>query len=127
MAWNKKGSWVITKKETNIPVSFKSQIITQATAVANLKPSWYQAGYFIQSISIPPIGLVRIEDKINVPTKESSLFIPKIFKPNYQLKFYKPDWISQLTLTIYEDSMPLNTGTDSMATNNRNSSQSDRH
>jgi hypothetical protein len=108
MVYSKKGSWVITAKETNIPVTFKSQIITQATAISNLKPTWYQAGYFIQSIVIPPIGLVRIEDKINVPTKESSLFIPKIFKPNYQLKFYKADWIDSLKLTIYEDSMPLN-------------------
>jgi hypothetical protein len=120
MSWIKKGSWVITKKETLIPVSFKSQIITQAAGIPNLKASWYQAGYFIQSISIPPIGLVRIEDKINVPTKESSLFIPKIFKPNYQLKFYKPDWISQLTLTIYEDSMGLNTAVDSIVFPNQN-------
>jgi hypothetical protein len=114
MSWNKKGSWVITTKETDIPVAFKSQIITQASAIANLKPSWYQAGYFIQSIVIPPIGLVRIEDRINVPTKESSLFIPKIFKPNYQLKFYKPDWISKLTLTIYEDSMATFQGQDNL-------------
>jgi hypothetical protein len=107
MSWNKKGSWVITKKETGIPISFKSQIITQASNILDLKPTWYWAGYFIQCLNIAPIGLVRIEEKIDVPTKESSLFIPKIFKPNYQLKFYKADWIDSLRLTIYEDSMPL--------------------
>lgn len=107
MTWNKKGSWVITKKETNIPISFKSQIITQTSNILDLKTTWYWAGYFIQCLNIPPIGLVRIEEKINLPTKESSLFTPKIFKPNYQLKFYKADWIPSLRLTIYEDSMPL--------------------
>lgn len=108
MNWNRKGSWVISAKETNIPISFKSQIITQASNILNLKPSWNWAGHFIQCLNIPPLGLVRIEEKINVPTRESSLFVPKIFKPNYQLKFYKADWIDSLKLTIYEDSMPLN-------------------
>lgn len=117
MTWNKKGSWVITKKETNISISFKSQIIIQASNILDLKPTWYWAGYFIQCLNIPPIGLVRIEEKINVPTKESSLFIPKIFKPNYQLKFYKADWIDSLRLTIFEDSMTLNYSPDAPVVN----------
>jgi hypothetical protein len=114
MTWNRKGSWVITKKETVISISFKSQIITQASNISDLKPTWYWAGHFIQCLNISPIGLVRIEEKINVPTKESSLFIPKIFKPNYQLKFYKADWIDSLRLTIYENSMPISNAVDTV-------------
>jgi hypothetical protein len=108
MTWNRRGIWAITKKETTIPLVFKSQIITQVSNISNTRPTWYWAGYLIQCLSIPPIGLVRIEQKIDVPIKDSSLFIPEIFKPNYQLKFYKADWIDSLRLTIYEDSMPLN-------------------
>lgn len=107
MTWNRRGIWVINQKEFAIPVTFQSQIIAQVNYVSNIKPSWYWAGYFIQCLTIPPIGLVRLEDKIDVSIKDSSLFKPAIFKPNYQLKFYKADWINSLRLTIYEDSMPI--------------------
>jgi hypothetical protein len=40
--------------------------------------------------------------------KTPSLFVPTIFKPSYSLKFFKVDWMPSLTLTIYEDSMPIN-------------------
>lgn len=108
MTWNRRGTWIITKEETTIPLVFKSQVITQVSNLSNIKPTWYWAGYLIQCLTIPPIGLVRIEKKIDVPIKDSSLFTPEKFKPNYQLKFHKADWIESLRLTIYEDSMPLN-------------------
>jgi hypothetical protein len=114
MAWLKKGTWLINKKEFNIPVVLKSQIITQVSAVSAIKPTWFWAGHLIQCLTIPPIGLVRIEDKINVSTRNSSLFRPQIFEPNYQLKFYKADWIDSLRLTLFEDSMPLSTTQESV-------------
>jgi hypothetical protein len=107
MTWNRKGTWLINKKETNIPIKFTSRIISQVSNLSNTKPSWFWAGHLIQCLTIFPIGLVRIEDKIDVSIKDSSLFTPEIFKPNYQLKFYKADWIDSLRLTIYEDSMPV--------------------
>jgi hypothetical protein len=61
-----------------------------------------------QYLNIPLVGLTRINQKINIAIEESILFVPNIFKPNYQLKFIKAEWIGALTLTIYEDSMPLN-------------------
>jgi hypothetical protein len=71
-------------------------------------------------IYVPPVDVIddhatmdamlkaHIEQKNNLSTREIGLFIPTIFKPSYQLKFYKADWIPSLTLTIYEDSMPIN-------------------
>jgi hypothetical protein len=114
MTWNRRGIWAISKKETTIPLVFKSQIIAQISNLSNTKPSWFWAGHLIQCLTIPTIGLVRIEQKIDVSIKDSSLFIPEIFEPNYQLKFYKADWIDSLRLTIYEDSMPLNVTPDSI-------------
>jgi hypothetical protein len=108
MAWLKKGTWLINKKEFNIPVVLKSQIITQVSTVSVIKPTWFWAGHLIQCLTISPIGLVRLEDQINVSIRDSSLFRPQIFEPNYQLKFYKADWIDSLKLTLFEDSMPLN-------------------
>jgi hypothetical protein len=108
MIWNRRGNWVINKKEITIPLTFQSQIIAQVSNVSNIKPNWFWAGHFIQCLIIPPIGLVRIEDKFSVSLRDSSLFVPQIFEPNYQLKFYKADWINSLRLTIFEDSMPLN-------------------
>lgn len=108
MAWNKKGTWIITKEVTNIPVSFISRIATQITPVSIIKDTWFWAGFYYQYLNIVPIGLARIEDKINVPLREPSILIPQAFKPNYQLKFHKADWIDSLKLTIYEDSMPIN-------------------
>ena len=108
MAWNQVGEYEITGIETLLPASFTSRVATRASNVALLKPSWNWAGYFTQYLDIPDFGLARIEQRHNLSTRESSLFIPTVFKPSYRLKFYKADWISSLTLTIYEDSMPLN-------------------
>ena len=108
MTWNQVGEYEITGIETLLPASFTSRVATRASNVALLKPSWNWAGYFTQYLDIPDFGLARIEQRHNLSTRESSLFIPTVFKPSYRLKFYKADWISSLTLTIYEDSMPLN-------------------
>jgi preprotein translocase subunit Sec61beta len=105
MTWINKGTWLINKDETSLNKAFKSQVIAKVTNISNIKPTWKWAGYFNQTLNIPPIGVVRVEEKINVSTTEATLFIPKLFKPNYQLKFYKADWIERLTLTIYENSM----------------------
>jgi hypothetical protein len=114
MTWNRRGIWAITKKETTISLVFKSRIIAQVSNLSNTKPSWFWAGHLIQCLTIPTIGLVRIEQKIDVSIKDSSLFTPKIFEPNYQLKFYKADWIDSLRLTIYEDSMPIYNASDTV-------------
>jgi hypothetical protein len=107
MTWNEVGSWTITDYQTWLPVSFTSRLIIKVSNIAGLKPTWNWSGYFYQYLDIPPIGLTRINEKINVLTQDSILFVPEIFKPNYALKFIKADWIPSLILTIYEDSMPL--------------------
>lgn len=108
MTWNEIGSYLITQRETIIEANFVSRLIFKTNEYSLLKPTWNWAGYLNQYLIIPDIGLVRVEEKINLPTKETVLFIPNVYKPSYQLKFYKADWIPSLTLTIYEDSMPLN-------------------
>lgn len=108
MVWNQVGEYEITSTEIILPVSFTSRLAIKASNFALLRPSWYWAGYFIQYLEIPDFELARIEQKHNLSTRESSLFIPTVFQPSYRLKFYKADWIPSLTLTIYEDSMPLN-------------------
>lgn len=107
MGWNQVGEYEITSIETALVTSFTSRLAIRASNVALLKPSWNWAGYFVQYLEIPDFGLARVEQKHNLSTRESSLFVPTVFKPSYQLKFYKADWINSLTLTIYEDSMPL--------------------
>lgn len=108
MSWNQVGEYEITGIETALVTSFTSRLAIRASNVTLLKPSWNWAGYFVQYLEIPDFGLARIEQKHNLSTRESSLFIPTVFKPSYRLKFYKADWINSLTLTIYEDSMPIN-------------------
>jgi hypothetical protein len=108
MTWNQVGSWNITQPETTLPLSFSSRLVFKITNVAGLKPTWNWTGFFYQYLDIPDIGLTRIDKKIYVPTTEPILFVPEIFKPNYTFKFFLNSWITSLTLTIYEDSMPLN-------------------
>lgn len=108
MSWNEAGEFLISQVETLVPFSFTSRLAIRCSDFALLKANWNWAGYLIQYLDLPAIGLTRIESKINLSTKEPILFVPTTFHPSYQLKFYKADWIPSLTLTIYEDSMPLN-------------------
>jgi hypothetical protein len=107
MTWNQVGSWTITEYQTWLPVSFTSRLAIKVTDIAGLKPTWNWSGFFYQYLDISPIGLTRIDKKINLSTIEPILFIPEVFQPNYALKFIKADWIPSLILTIYEDDMPL--------------------
>lgn len=107
MTWNQAGEFLITEKETNLVVDFTSMLAIKPVDFTLLKPSWNWAGYFIQFISVPIIGQVRIEEKINLSTKESTLVVPKFYESNYQLKFYKADWIPQFKLIIYENDTPI--------------------
>jgi hypothetical protein len=108
MTWNEVGSWIISQPETAILSSFTSRIAIKVSEPSRSKSTWNLAGYLYSYLDIPAVGLVRINEKFNVFLKEPSLFAPFIFKPSYTLKFFKVDWIPSLTLTIYEDSMPIN-------------------
>jgi hypothetical protein len=107
MSWNQVGEYEVTDIETTLPTSFASRLAIKASNVALLKPSWKWAGYFVQYLEIPDFGIARIDQKNNLSTREPTLFIPAVFNPSYRLRFFKADWIESLTLTIYEDSMPL--------------------
>jgi hypothetical protein len=106
MAWTEVGEYLITQKETDLVVDFESMLAIKPVDFTLLKPSWDWAGYFIQFIDVPVIGQVRIEEKINLSTRQSTLIVPKFFESNYQLKFYKANWIPQFKLLIYENDMP---------------------
>lgn len=108
MTWDEIGSYLITQKETVIEADFTSRLAIKTDQYPLLKTSWNWAGYLNQYLTIPDLGLVRVEEKINLPTRETILFVPKYYEPSYQLKLFKADWIPSFTLTIYEDSMPLN-------------------
>ncbi|NJO98634.1 MAG: hypothetical protein HC764_23720 [Pleurocapsa sp. CRU_1_2] len=108
MTWNEVGQWIVSTPEILIPVSFTSRLAIKAADISNLRPTWDWAGFFYQYLEVVPLGQARIDKKINIPTREAVLFTPESFKPSYSLKFIKAGWISSLTLTIYEDSMPLN-------------------
>ncbi len=108
MTWTEVGSWTIVDYETLLSVNFTSRLIVKVSEVANLRPNWNWAGFFYQYLDIAPIGLTRIDRKINISTREAILFVPEIFKPSYTLRFIRADWIDSLILTIFEDSMPLN-------------------
>jgi hypothetical protein len=73
-----------------------------------------EAHNYEPQVDIPVLGLSRIELKIPISIRDPIIFIPQDLHANYQLKFQKAEWIDSLTLTIYEDSMGLNTGTDSI-------------
>jgi hypothetical protein len=107
MTWNEIGEWVVSTSEILIPASFTSRLAIKATKITNLRPTWDWSGFFYQYLELDPVGQVRIDKKINVPTREVVLFTPESSQPSYNLKFIKAGWISSLTLTIYEDSMPL--------------------
>jgi hypothetical protein len=107
MIWNEVGSWTITEYQTWLPANFTSRLAIKVFDISGNKPTWNWSGFFYQYLDIAPIGLTRIEQKINVPTKEPILFIPQVFQPNYQLKFFKADWIPSLIISIFEDFMPL--------------------
>jgi hypothetical protein len=121
MTWTEVGEFLITQQETILPVSFESPALAvKAVDFTQLRATWNWAGYFIQAITVPVIGQIRIEERIYLSTKEASLVVPKLYESNYQLIFYKAEWIPELKLTIYENSMGLNTGTDSIVfPNNR--------
>lgn len=108
MAWKNKGTWNITKPETLIASRFTSRVVIKISQIADLKPTWKWAGAFYQCINIPVLGLARSDKKVDIPTTDLLLFNPSRFDSFYALKFIKADWIPSLTLTIYEDSMPIN-------------------
>jgi hypothetical protein len=107
MTWTEVGEFLITEKDTDLATDFESMLAVKPVDFTLLKPSWNWAGYFIQSISVPVIGQVRVEEKINLSNKEPTLVIPKFYETNYQLKFYKADWIPQFKLIIYQNDMPI--------------------
>jgi hypothetical protein len=92
MTWIEVGNWNITQSKTILPSSFSSRLAIKVSNIVELKPT---------------LGLTRINKKTYIPTKEPVLFVPESFKPDYTLNFYLNSWITSLTLTIYEDSMPL--------------------
>lgn len=108
MTWNEVGSWIISQSETAIPSTFTSRLVVKVSEPSRSKLTWNSAGFFYSYLDIPAIGLIRVDERFNVSLKEPSLLAPSIFKPSYSLKFFKVDWIPSLTLTIYEDSMPIN-------------------
>jgi hypothetical protein len=108
MAWIKVGSWQIAQKLTLLPTNFKSRLAIKISNIANLKSTWFVAGSLYQVVDIAPIGAVSIDKKISVLIRDSILFIPEAIQPTYKLKFEKVDWIDSLTISIYQDSMPLN-------------------
>jgi hypothetical protein len=114
MSWNQVGEYEITSIDTLLPTSFTSRLAIKASDVTLLKPTWNWAGYFIQYLEIPDFGLAQIDKKNNLSIRDTSLFIPTVFEPSYQLKFVKADWIPSLTLTIYEDSMPIYNASDTV-------------
>jgi hypothetical protein len=107
MTWNEVGQWLVDQPQTVIPASFTSRIAIKVSAIPGVRPTWNWAGYFVQYLDIPEIGLARVDAKIDVSIKNPTLFIPKVFKPNYSLRFFRVDWIESLIITIFEDSMPL--------------------
>lgn len=107
MTWNEVGLWIIDQPETVILSTFSSRIVAKVSEPSRSKSTWNTAGFFHSYLDIPVVGLVRTEEKFNVSLKEPALFVPQVFKPSYTLKFFKVAWIPSLTLTIYEDSMPL--------------------
>ncbi|MBW4533656.1 MAG: hypothetical protein KME09_06925 [Pleurocapsa minor HA4230-MV1] len=108
MTWNEIGQWVIDQPETVILSTFSSRIAVKVSEPSRFKSTWNLAGFFYSYLDIPLVGLVKTDEKFNVSLKEPTLFVPQVFKPSYTLKFFKVAWISSLTLTIYEDSMPIN-------------------
>lgn len=114
MTWDKVGEWLITEDKTAFRQSFTSGLAIASSDIVGIKPTWNWAGFFYQYMDIPPLGRVRIEEKIDLTIPDPILFIPRIYDPNYFLTFYKARWIPELKLTIYENSMGLNTGTDSI-------------
>lgn len=108
MTWDLVGSWLITDLNILIPINFTSRLVIKISDIAGYRPTWNWSGFFYQYLDLDPVGLVRLPNKIYVPILDPLLFTPQSFQPNYQLKFTRADWINSLTLTIYEDSMPLN-------------------
>jgi hypothetical protein len=108
MTWTEAGEILITQKETVLPVIFDAPALAiKAIDFFFLKASWNWAGYFIQTITVPVIGQIRIEEKIDLSTKEATLIVPKLYESEYQLIFYKAEWIPQFKLIIYENNMPI--------------------
>jgi hypothetical protein len=107
MSWNEVGEWFITEPETLLPIDFTSRLAIKVSDIAGYRSTWNWAGYCYQYLDISDVGLTRINRKINIAIQEPILFVPEVFKPNYALKFVCADWINALTLTIFEDSMPL--------------------
>lgn len=107
MGWNEVGQWLVTQPETLLPVDFTSRLVIAVSDVAGYRSTWKWAGFCYQYLDLPEIGLTRLNRKINLAIDDPVLFVPEIFKPNYALKFICANWIDALTLTIYEDDMPL--------------------
>lgn len=124
MTWTEAGEFLITEKETELATDFTSYLAIKPVDFTLLKPSWNWAGHFIQYIDIPVIGKTRIEEKINLSTKEPTLLIPKSYSSHYQLKFYKADWIPQFKLIIYESDMPVYNASDTVIFPNSKASTS---
>jgi hypothetical protein len=114
MTWNEVSEWIITENKTELGLNFTSGLAIKSSEIGGLKPTWNWGGYFYQYINIPVLGAIRIEEKIDLSIPEPILFIPRIYDPDYSLTFHKAKWIPSLKLTIYEDSMPLNTAVDSV-------------
>lgn len=106
--WQNKGNWIISASKTIIPITFVSRISAIVTDIEGDRPTWNYAGFIRHFIDIDPIGLSRIEQKHGVSARYPSVIIPPNFAQSYQVELEKNDWISELKLTIYEDSMTIN-------------------
>jgi hypothetical protein len=114
MTWNEVGEWIITEDKTVLSISFTSGLAIKSSDIVGIKTTWNWAGFFYQYINIPPLGAIRVEEKINLSIPDPVLFIPRIYDPDYSLTFHKAKWIPSLKLTIYEDSMPIYNAADTV-------------
>jgi hypothetical protein len=120
MTWNEVGEWIITEDKTVLSISFTSGLAIKSSDIVGIKTTWNWAGFFYQYINIPPLGAIRVEEKINLSIPDPVLFTPRIYDPDYSLTFHKAKWIPSLKLTIYEDSMPIYNAADTVIFPNTN-------
>jgi hypothetical protein len=98
----------IDSPSTLIETALTSRLILKASDIAGYRATWNWAAYFYQYLNVPGIGLTLIDKKNYLPTRDPVLFTPTTFLPSYQLKIVVADWIDSFTLTLYQDTMPLN-------------------
>lgn len=108
LTWVRKYVKELTTAESIIvPNTFESEHLIISATCFNCRSTWHKAGYLSQSIDFSAFKQARVNNSSLILLNTPMVLSFEHYQLGYQLSFEPASWIDNLTLEIYQPSMPL--------------------